>query len=648
MTAKKKSSGPRATSLPRAAAEAVDQATQFLERRRFADALRLLQEVDRQFPSNFLVLQLLGEAAHETNDHRLFLDVADRMAAAAPDDPDVLAQRAYAHVRMGFPFLAHRYFQQIAQRWPDAAIATKCRETLPTLEPAIAATTARMEQEGFAAADVPELSARHEQIQVWLARGKFADARRVATQLLSRWPKFAPALNNVAESWAREGNLPQAVAASRQALAVMPDNAFAQANLVRLLALDGKRDEAREAAARLTAMPVQHPDARIKIAEALSLLGDNPGVLAVWAEAEQEGFRLQEIHLAYLHHLAAVAAYRGGDEKRARQLWASCLRAAPDFHHARECINDLDQPVGRQNGPWACPLDVLLSAGTIGEIVHRFGSARAGVLEAKTRDEARRFLQQNPQVLPLMPLLLERGDPVGRAFAVILASNARTPQTLAMLRDFALSQDGTDRHRIQAAQALGGTELSLGSQPRLWLRGEWRPFRLFDSVISHDATETKLPPRIEKLVAEARKKLRERDDAQAEALYRQALAQAPDSPSIRYNLAHVLIRVGRHSDGDELMRQLVAKHPDYLFGILHQARQRASEGEPHEAVRLLESIPPRPVLHVSEFASLVLARIELARVLLHKDEARDWYWLLEAIEPDNPNLQAVAGWVGER
>src|SRR4051794_33171344 len=97
----KKQPAAHRLSLPRAVAEAIDQAGQLVERRRFDQALALLADVDRQFPNNFLILQLIAEAAYETRDDRLFLDASDRMASVSPDDPDVLAQRAYAHLRMG-------------------------------------------------------------------------------------------------------------------------------------------------------------------------------------------------------------------------------------------------------------------------------------------------------------------------------------------------------------------------------------------------------------------------------------------------------------------------------------------------------------------------------------------------------------------
>src|SRR5262249_4180804 len=174
----------------------------------------------------------------------------------------------------------------------------------------------------------------------------------------------------------------------------------------------------------------------------------------------------------------------------------------------------------------------------------------------------RHFLQQSRQVRSAMPTLLERGDPLGRHLALHLGAVARTPRTLALLRDFALSQNGTDRQRIQAAQALAGTEASLGCEARLWLKGEWRPFRLVETLTSQDSTGVRLPARAEKLLAQGRAKLEEENDPQqAEALFRQALAQAPDSPSISYNLAHVLIAQGRVGESEELLNEVVAKHP---------------------------------------------------------------------------------------
>jgi tetratricopeptide (TPR) repeat protein len=376
------------------------------------------------------------------------------------------------------------------------------------------------------------------------------------------------------------------------------------------------------------------------MAEALALLGDDAGVLAVWSGAEQEGFRLQDVHMAYLHHLAAVAAYRMGDEKRARELWARCLRAAPNFTSANECIEDLDRPVGAQNGPWPCSLEYLLSPGALGEVRRRFIDASAVVQDTKLRDDARRFLQQHPEVQTTLPVLLECGDPLGRELAVRLAGAARTPQTLAVLRDFALSQRGADLLRVQAAQALVSTELSPGPEVRLWLKGQWRPFRLLPTEIHRDVT-TRLPPRAEKLVAEGVEALKGGDPVKAEAVFRQAQAQAPDTPTITYNLANALTYQGRHSEADALVHALYASHPDYLFGVLHRAREHLNEGQTDEAARLIDAAMARPRLHVTEFSTLAISQIQLALARRQGDAARDWLLLLEAIDPDDRNLAAM-------
>src|SRR5207244_1819130 len=114
---------------------------------------------------------------------------------------------------------------------------------------------------------------------------------------------------------------------------------------------------------------------RLRAVEALTVLGDDAGVLAVWAQAEQEGFQLTDRRLALLHHLAAVAAYRLGDEAQARALWGRALKAEPDHPLTVASIDDLDRPAGQQNGPWPLPPDAWLPIGPLNEMLRRTESA---------------------------------------------------------------------------------------------------------------------------------------------------------------------------------------------------------------------------------------------------------------------------------
>src|SRR5207244_3317702 len=104
---------------------------------------------------------------------------------------------------------------------------------------------------------------------------KYPQARQLGEKVLARKPDFAPALNNIGETWAREGKLDQAAAAAQGVLAFAPHNFHALSNATRYLALAGRTDEAREYAGRLRAVQSGSPDVWVKKAEAFSILGDD-------------------------------------------------------------------------------------------------------------------------------------------------------------------------------------------------------------------------------------------------------------------------------------------------------------------------------------------------------------------------------------
>ena len=123
--------------------------------------------------------------------------------------------------------------------------------------------------------------------------------------------------------------------------------------------------------------------------------------------------------------------------------------------------------------------------------------------------------------------------------------------------------------------------------------------------------------------------------------FRQALALAPGDASVTYNLATALLSQRRDSEAAALFAEIYAKHPDYLFGVLHQARERLAEGNLDEAARLIDSVKGRPRLHVTEFDALAITNIQLALVRPQIEAARDWLQLLEAVDPDDPNLDTL-------
>jgi hypothetical protein len=49
----------------------------------------------------------------------------------------------------------------------------------------------------------------------------------------------------------------------------------------------------------------------------------------------------------------------------------------------------------------------------------------------------------------------------------------------------------------------------------------------------------------------------------------------------------------------------------------------------------------RPQLHVTEFDALAITNVQLALVRPQIEAARDWLLLLEAVDPDDPNIDTL-------
>lgn len=79
----------------------------------------------------------------------------------------------------------------------------------------------------------------------------------------------------------------------------------------------------------------------------------------------------------------------------------------------------------------------------------------------------------------------------------------------------------------------------------------------------------------------------------SEALYEHALAVAPESPVIHYNLASLLAEYGRHADAAAHYREAVRLHPELPQGWSGLALSLAAQGELDEAWRVLGEAGPR-------------------------------------------------------
>ena len=123
--------------------------------------------------------------------------------------------------------------------------------------------------------------------------------------------------------------------------------------------------------------------------------------------------------------------------KQAKTLWKRAQRLEPRFPLARDNLADLKKPVEEQSGAWPFTVNQWMPQSWV-EALGR--AANKGIRsESVFEREIRRVLRDLPYLEPLLPILLERGDPDGREMALMIAHTADLP----VLRDFALSRYGT-------------------------------------------------------------------------------------------------------------------------------------------------------------------------------------------------------------
>jgi tetratricopeptide (TPR) repeat protein len=256
--------------------------------------------------------------------------------------------------------------------------------------------------------------------------------------------------------------------------------------------------------------------------------------------------------------------------------------------------------------------------------------------QAMTR-AARRYLKQYPQLLPVVPILLERGDPLGRQFAFDLIRLAETPELLALLPDFALSQHGPDELRYKALNLAKEAGLISTETVRVWLQGQWQEINLFNFEVYYEPAK-KHSPQITALASEATEALRNRDGVKAEGLLKEALALSPDAPDLLNNLAMAYTVQGRQAEAEALLRQNHQDHLDYFFGRVGMANLYTRQGNLDQADTLLYPLLSEQRLHITEFTALATAYIQLYLAKDLPDAAQHWLDMWAGIEPDDPQL----------
>lgn len=475
-------------------------------------------------------------------------------------------------------------------------------------------------------------------VQVLLKGGELDKARTIAQRGLALWPKSIPLLNNLGLSLSFLGQQEQAIRVAQQALALDPDNLHATANLVRYFVLDGRLDLAQPHAQRLKGLAASPgaTDGPRKKVEALSYIGDDQGVVALCEATPPEGDSPED---AFMQHLGAAAALRLGDEARARRWWKRALVFDKGCEAARQNLQDLDAPPGQQEGPFALTLEYWLPRSTLVALARLTGSG-----EAKGRVAMRKYMQEHPALARLVPILLLRGDPMARNFAVGVALLLATAPLQAALRDFCQGRYGTDELRFMVATRLCQAKVLPRTPLRLWQRGQQTEVLLISAEIYDGPTDEPMydrSPEVQRLSLIGIERLRKGDAAGAAEVLQRAHALDPKAVEVMNNLAAAWEALGQRKRAHELVDRVYQQRPDYFFGRLAKARLLIRDGDLERAELMLRELLAAERLHISEYTALCGGQIDLALARGNGDSAQGWLEMWRKADPEHPQLKAV-------
>jgi tetratricopeptide (TPR) repeat protein len=620
----------------------LDKAEALVESKKLTEARDLLESLDRRYPRQPDVLYPLMNVYYDLKDVGGYRWAAEHLAQVVSDDPDVDIGLAGGYLTNTQLAKALGAFRRFVAKWPDDPRVKNARETIEQLEEAL---KDQLDLIGIPGDQGLEILTMNEDSLSFMARGEYAQARKVAERLLERKPDFLPALNNVSQVYGLEGRFEQAISTAGQVLASDPDNVHALSNMVRFLCMSGRAGEAGEWAVRLKATRSQAIDVWTKKAEGLSYLGDDEGVLEVLKSAQRDPDQKGVPMNPLVYHLAAVAAMRLGKERDAHRYWREALKVAPGFELARSNLEDLLKPAGERHAPWPFSIAYWIPAKTIEDLRATIPAGEKVSNEVAER-AFRRFARKHPELEGLVPALLDRGDLAGRDFAFRLAKLTGTPSMLQALRDFAVSTRGPDAMRLEAANVAGDAGLFPGGLARLWSHGKtgagaWHDVMLMSFEIT-DEPDYELTGRAHDLMEEAIAALHRGEGEKAEQLLEETLQLEPDTPgtpSILNNLALAYEQQGRSEEAHALVANLHEEHPDYLFARVALAKLRIWEGKPKMAKELLDPLMSRKRFHHTEFGALCDAYIDMHVAMRNREAARSWLDLWAGYDPDNPAVQ---------
>lgn len=134
----------------------------------------------------------------------------------------------------------------------------------------------------------------------------------------------------------------------------------------------------------------------------------------------------------------------------------------------------------------------------------------------------------------------------------------------------------------------------------------------------------------------------------AEQFFSQALAMAPDSVSLQFNLATAEANQGKITKAVEDMKALAKRHPKYAFVHNQLALHALANGRIEEARERLKTVFALEHFHFEEFAAFCQSQVIFYIIGdPNLEAAKHWLRMWEQFYPEDPKLEIIRPVVGD-
>lgn len=591
-----------------------------LDEDRIEEAYPLLDEAVKKYPNEDRLWDMYAFVGSELGITTVMQKAFAKLTHFQPNEPDNWHNLGVVYAMEAYPALASRAFREFVRRFP---FDSRKKASLEMVE------VAEKQIEGLLEAykipndkDGMKIAVLHDRVQLYMHQREYEKSIRTAEELIKKAPDFIATYNNLSLVYFMKGDVEKAVETAETALTKQPENFHALGNLARFLAFLGKKEKAYKFANKLRELESEFSDIYSKKIEAFAFLGDDESVVDVYREIEKEKIELNDE--GYIKNLAAFSFYQLGDEKKAKTLWEDAVE--DDYEDADENLDELTLPVYERN-IFALGLSYWLPYAYTQELMELTKNIRDDDdFDENLKNKINGFFDKYPYIVDNFPIILERAEESGKELIINIANWSENPKALEILKEFALSNIGSDSIRSKAAMYLSNLKV-LPKKVKQWVKGEQTEIVLKSFFITGEAVENNnypMKPEAIKLLQKGLEAMQKGDLEISEEFYRKALEIQSDHPVLLNNLLVVRQMKGEKFDHEKEIRDLHSLFPDYFFGAMSMGMLEVQNGNVDKAKEILEKFDDKEEWHITEFNMYSKLQIEICLEQKLFEGARSW------------------------